>query len=434
MEEAVARPAVCAVSRVVHIVGAGLAGLSAAVELAKAGHEIRLYEAGPAAGGRCRSYFDRTLETRIDNGNHLLLSGNDAAMAYLATIGARDSMTGPDRALFPFMDLATGERWTVAPSSGKVPWWVLDRHRRVPGSKLLDYFSLIRLRFGGQGATVAERIGGTELYQRLLEPLAISALNTPPDAALSRLMWAVVEGSLLKGGDACRPLVPRVGLSESFIDPALAWLAQRGGSVRTACRIAGLEHGPDRITGLRGPDGVIAVAPGEQVVLAVPAWVAADLLPKLPVPTEFESIVNIHYRCTAPRGEAGFVGLVGGTAEWIFVRPGIVSITISAANRLQAQGSDDLAAQVWGEVCRALELTGPMPAARVVREKRATFAATAANEARRPGPQPRHFGCPANLALAGDWTATGLPATIEGAIRSGCTAARTLLAVTRLAA
>ncbi len=421
-------------SGLVHIVGAGLAGLSAAVELTRAGHSVRLYEAGPAAGGRCRSYFDRALDTRIDNGNHLLLSGNEAAMAYLETIGARDSLTGPERAMFPFMDLATGERWTVAPSSGKVPWWVLDRHRRVPGSKLLDYFSLIRLRFGGQGATVAESLGGTGLYQRLLEPLAISALNTPPDAALSKLMWAVVEGSLLKGGEACRPLVPRVGLSESFIDPALAWLEQRGGTLRTGCRIAALERDAARITGLRGPDGVIPVAPGALVVLAVPAWVAQDLLPALPVPTAFESIVNIHYRCQAPRGETGFVGLVGGTAEWIFVREGVVSITISAANRLQEQSSDLLAAQVWGEVCRVLDIAGPMPAVRVVREKRATFAATAANEARRPGPQPRHFGCPANLALAGDWTATGLPATIEGAIRSGCTAAKTLRDASRLAA
>jgi squalene-associated FAD-dependent desaturase len=411
----------------VHIVGAGLAGLSAAVELAGAGHAVRLYEAGPAAGGRCRSYFDRTLDTRIDNGNHLLLSGNVAAMAFLERIGARDTLTGPETAIFPFMDLATGERWTVAPSSGKVPWWVLDRHRRVPGSKLMDYFSLIRLRLGGQGATVAQSLGGTGLYQRLLEPLAISALNTPPESALSKLMWAVVEGSLLKGGEACRPLVPREGLSESFIDPALAWLAARGGSLRTGCRIAELDRTGDVVTGLRGPDGAVAVAPGDQVVLAVPAWVAGDMLPDLPVPTEFESIVNIHYRVTAARGEAGFVGLVGGMAEWIFVRPEVVSITISAANRLQEQSSESLALTVWGEVCRVLGLSGEMPQMRVIREKRATFAATAHNEARRPGPRPRHFGCPDNLALAGDWTATGLPATIEGAIRSGCTAAKALL-------
>ena len=419
---------------VVHIVGAGLAGLSAAVALTRAGHTVRLYEAGPAAGGRCRSYFDRALDTRIDNGNHLLLSGNTAAMAFLDEIGARQTLTGPDRPIFPFMDLATGERWTVAPSSGKVPWWVLDRHRRVPGSKLLDYFSLIRLRFGGEGATVAQSLGGTGLYQRLLEPLAISALNTPPDAALSKLMWAVVEGSLLKGGQSCLPLVPRDGLSESFIDPALAWLAERSGTLRTGCRIAGLEIGGDAVVGLRGPEGVITVAPGESVVLAVPAWVAADLLPRLPVPTAFEAIVNIHYKVAAERGEAGFVGLVGGLAEWIFIRPGIVSITISAANRLQDETSDALSAQVWGEVCQVLGLSGAMPPVRVVREKRATFAATADNEARRPGPRPRNFGCPANLALAGDWTATGLPATIEGAIRSGCTAAKSLLDAQRLAA
>jgi squalene-associated FAD-dependent desaturase len=418
----------------VHVVGAGLAGLAAALELTAAGHLVTLYEAGPAAGGRCRSYFDRALGARIDNGNHLLLSGNTDAMAYLDRIGARDSMTGPGVAQFPFMDLVSGERWTVAPGAGRVPWWVLHRGRRVPGSKVSDYFSLIRLRFGPRDATVLESLGGTALYRRLLEPLAISALNTPPDQALSRLMWAVVEGSLLKGAASCVPLVPRIGLSESFIDPAIAWLSARGGRLLLSHRVAALECQADQVTGLRGADGVAEVAAGEQVVLAVPAWVASGLLPLLPTPKAFESILNIHFQIAADPGPAGFVGLVGGTAEWIFIKPGIVSITISAANRMIDVPQDTLAALVWADARRVLGLSHDMPPVRVVREKRATFAATAANEALRPGPRPAGRGCPDNVTLAGDWTATGLPATIEGAIRSGRVAAQALLATRRQAA
>src|ERR1700719_2770587 len=104
-----------------HVIGAGLAGLSAAVRLAEAGHKIVLHEAGPQAGGRCRSYFDDVLGCRIDNGNHLLMSGNSAALAYLETIGAADTLVGPGEALFPFVDLGTGERWLLSPNRGRLP-------------------------------------------------------------------------------------------------------------------------------------------------------------------------------------------------------------------------------------------------------------------------------------------------------------------------
>lgn len=401
-----------------YVIGAGLAGLSAAVALTKSGFAATLYEAGPAAGGRCRSYFDRLLGARIDNGNHLLLSGNDAAMDFLETIGARDSMTGPGSAYFPFMDLATGERWTVAPGPGRIPWWVLTR--RVPGTNLRDYLALTRLRTAPPGATVAQVLGGTALYRRLLEPLAVSGLNTPADSALASLMSAVIDGSLLRGGRACIPLVPKIGLSESFVDPAVAWLRDRGGTLHTSTRVSALTTDGARVTGLRIMPGEIAVGPRDVVILAVPAWVAAELMPGLSTPDSFEAIVNVHYRADAPPGRAGFIGLVGGLAEWIFIKPGIVSVTISAANRLADTPVEEIASRVWQDVQQALGLSGAMPPVRVVRERRATFAATAENEAKRPAPRNNL----AHFAVAGDWTATGLPATIEGAIRSGLAAAQ----------
>jgi phytoene dehydrogenase-like protein len=117
----------------VHVVGAGLAGLAAAVSLAAAGRQVTVYEAGPAAGGRCRSYLDRNLGRRIDNGNHLVLSGNRAIADYLAQIGAADSLTGPALPCFPFVDLADGARWVVAPNLGRLPWWTLSPSRGGAG-------------------------------------------------------------------------------------------------------------------------------------------------------------------------------------------------------------------------------------------------------------------------------------------------------------
>jgi squalene-associated FAD-dependent desaturase len=408
----------------VHIVGAGLAGLAAAMRLAEAGCAVSLYEAGPAAGGRCRSYFDRELGCRIDNGNHLLLSGNRAAAAYLARIGATETMVGPAVPVFPFIDRADGSRWTLRLDEGRVPFWIFDRGRRVPGTGWRDYLALLRLRTAR--GTVAEAIGGAgPLYRKLLEPLAIAALNTLPDSGLAPLLQAVVGETLARGGAACRPLVPREGLSESFIDPALAWLHSRGAEITFGRRVQAMERAGGLVSALVFSDGAVPVADGEAVVLAVSAPVAAGLLPGLTVPDAFEAILNVHYVTQAEPDAPPFVGVVGGIAEWVFAKSGIVSVTISAANRLIDIPTEKLAREVWPDVRAAYPvLPEAMPAWRVVKEKRATFAATAQQEKRRPAADGAGI---ANLALAGDWTATGLPATIEGAIRSGDAAARLLM-------
>ena len=408
----------------VHVVGAGLAGLSAAMTLVEAGRRVTVHESGPQAGGRCRSYFDRELGCRLDNGNHLLLSGNRESWAFMDRIGTRDTMGGPKAALFPFIDVATGERWTVRPNAGRVPWWVLSPRRRVPGASLREFAALLALRRASPTATVAEMLPAGELSRRLLEPLAISALNTPLATGSARLLGRIMDESLSRGGRACVPAYPREGLSETFIDPALEWLRRRGATVHTAHRIAALSLHEDRVEALGCPTGMIPLGAEDSVLLAVPAPAAAAMVPDLVVPTEFEAIVNLHYRIDSDPGEAGFIGLVGGTAEWVFLKPGVVSVTISAANRLVERTAEDLATSLWPEVSLAAGLQAPLPKWRVVKEKRATFAATPAQDARRPGTATAWR----NLALAGDWTATGLPATIEGAIRSGRTAARHLLA------
>jgi squalene-associated FAD-dependent desaturase len=417
-----------------HVIGAGLAGLAAALSLTKAGRSVVLHEAGPAAGGRCRSYFDKELGLRIDNGNHLLLSGNRAAAAYIAEIGATERFNMPGQAMFPFLDLKTRERWVLRLNNGRFPWWVLRPGRRVPDTRLIDYWRMVQITRIRDDTTVADSMRRGRLFWRLVEPLSVAALNTPTRHGLARLLGVVMRETLMRGGAACRPMLPKEGLSEALIDPAVATLQARGAEIRYNHRIAGLSIEGGRVTALRGPGAPIALGAADTVVLAVPPWIATDLLPGLVAPDMFESILNIHFQMQdqpqGPVAKAGFIGVTGGTAEWVFVKQGHVSVTISAANSMVDEPARSIALAVWPNVVDALGLPAAlkddMPACRVVKERRATFAATAAQDARRPQAKTEIAG---NMALAGDWTSTGLPATIEGAIRSGRSAADVILSV-----
>jgi hydroxysqualene dehydroxylase len=400
----------------VHVVGAGLAGLSAAVTLAGRGVPVVLSDAARQAGGRCRSYHDGVLDMEIDNGNHLVLSGNPAVGRYLSAIGAEDRVSGPSRAEFPFFDVPTGRTWTLRPNDGPIPWWILAVGRRVPGTHFGDYLAVATLMRRHAGRRIEEVLPCRGvLWEKFLRPLLVSILNTAPEQASADLAGAVMRETLAKGGSSIRPRVAMPSLTGAFVEPALQRLRQSGAEIRLGRRLGALKLEDGRVSGLAFVDGEEPVGPEEQVILAVPPWTAQELLPDLIVPDAFCAIVNAHFKIAPPAGAPLLVGLVGGTAEWVFAFPDRLSVTVSAADRLVEMETHDLTALLWRDVAAVHRLDGPPPPCRIVKEKRATFAATPAQDARRPA-------CPTrwtNLFLAGDWTATGLPATIEGALRSG---------------
>ncbi len=405
----------------VHIIGAGLAGLGAAVALAKTGSKVALYEAAPYAGGRCRSYFDRELGCRLDNGNHLLLAGNLAAARYLQAIGATDSLTGPDRPIFPFVDLDSGENWNLHLNRGRLPWWILSPSRRPPETRAVDYLAPLKLATATFEDRVTDRLDrANPAFHRLWEPFAVAALNTEAAEGSAQLLWRVMRESFGGGGRACLPLVPKVGLSETFVDPALTFLRRFGTEIRFGSRLRVLGIADTRVTTLDFGNETISLTPDDVVILAVTAPVAAELLPGVVVPDRFSAILNAHYRAAPPEGTPLFLGLVGGLAQWVFIKRDVISVTVSAADSVIDRPADELAATLWSDVARALHLQSTaLPPWRVVKERRATFVASPDQLRKRPGPRTAW----SNLFLAGDWTDSGLPATIEGALRSGVTAA-----------
>ena len=405
----------------VHIIGAGLAGLAAAVKLAPGGAKVVVHEATAYPGGRCRSYFDRSIGMTIDNGNHLVLSGNHAVPRLCR--GDRQRRR-PGRA--GSADLTPS---SISPptSAGRcdindgLPWWIFEQGPPRAGH---DAFAIIcgwrSCLFVRRDMPVASAIDCSgPLYERLVHPLLLAALNIEPREGSALLASAIVRETLARGGQACRPLIARAGLGPVFIEPAVKHLRDNGVELRLGHELRSIRFTESRIAELDFGHDIIRLAADDAVILAVPTHAAASLVQTLQVPQGYRAIANAHFRVAPPPGTPPMLGVINGTTEWIFAFDGRLSVTISAADRLMDVPREELAATIWREVAKAVGIAAALPPWQIVRERRATFAATPEENAKRPGTRTMWN----NLFLAGDWTATGLPATLESAVRSGNRAA-----------
>ncbi|MFM8678413.1 MAG: FAD-dependent oxidoreductase [Alphaproteobacteria bacterium] len=405
----------------IHVVGAGLAGLSAAVELARApaGHAIIVHEAAPRAGGRCRSWHDASLGAEIDNGTHALLGANHAALGYLARIGSADRVAWLDDGI-GFLDLRDGACWRIAGAGDLLRLW-----RERGAGAAAEAALLLRLLWPRRGEAVPAGLpDGGGLGRIAWDPLVRSIMNAPPGQAAA-LPFAAALRRVLRGGRAgMRVGIARHSLADSLVDPALELLARAGASLRLGARLRAIDMAGGDARALRFDDDEVGLAPGDQAILALPPWELARCAPGLAPDCATSPIVNLHAVLDDGAGEEpgiAFRGLVGGTVEWVLRRGRIASATTSAASAIAGLPRDDLLSLLWPEVARALDLPpGARPLRwRIIVEHRATPLQDPTFEARRPG-----LSTPArNLLLAGDWVEPGLPCTIESAIACGAHAA-----------
>ncbi len=437
------------------VVGAGFAGLSAAVRLAQAGRRVIVLERRARLGGRATAFHDRETGELVDNGQHVLLGCYTATFEFLRRIGALDRLRVQPQLSLTVVDRDGRASRLVCPNlpsplhllGGILEWDALSWRDRLSVLRMGRPLRLARRELAGEAVRAAspgetvdawlERHGQTRRIRELLwDPLALAALNQDPrDAAAPPFARVLAE---MFGPDprASAIALPARPLHEMYAEPARQAIHACGGDVRT---------GAEAVVNARA-GGFTVEAAGERwdvrtVVSAVPWFAAGDVLGRVDAMAgtlaaaramRSSPIVTVNLWFDRPVLDEPFIGLPGRAMQWVFDKRAAfgqgashLSLVSSGAEAVLRQTNDELIATAHGELVDALATVraAALVRATVIREPRATFSLA-------PGQPPRPAATTAvpGLFLAGDWIDTGLPATIESAVRSGHAAADCALA------
>lgn len=435
------------------ILGGGFAGLAAGVELARAGLRVRVFERNRHLGGRARSFRETTMGSLVDNGQHILIGAYRETIRFLETIGTLDRVRFQPSLEVHFIERERGVTRLRCPPLAS-PWHLLAGIARSDSLTWKEKLEVARLgralKAGAKARNGIERLTVDEWLTRLEQSeklkrnfwdlFSIAAMNEEPRRASAALFCRVLELALFNSPEFSRLGVPRVGLSECYTDAATAYIEKRGGTVERGRAVSTLLICEGVCRGVAFSDHesleadcVISAVPWFDFVRLLPDEVLnataffADLRKLRPAP-----IISINLWLDRPITDLEFVGLRGTTVQWLFNRARIcgaaenlISLVLSGAHEHVEKSKDELIGIALAD------LRGLFPAARqavvqhslVIKERFATFSPAPDIEPLRPTTQTPVRG----LYLAGDWTATGLPATIEGAVKSGRAAAEAVL-------
>jgi len=442
------------------VIGAGFAGLSAAVRLTHAGARVLVLEARARLGGRATAFPDRETGEMIDNGQHVLLGCYTETFAFLREIDAADSVRVESQLAVTMIDRAGRRTRLACPAlpaplhllAGIIDWDALTWRDRwsVLGMAVPLRNARRELRPGAtlKAASPGETVDGwlvrngqtPRLREMLWDPLALAALNQPPDRAAAPVFARVLAEMFGSDPRAAAIALPTRPLHLMYAEPARDYIERRGGEVRTGT-VATLRVEHDRVASV--------AAGGERwspsaVVSAVPWFALSDLFAE--VPRGLEGVVDAARRMVAspivtvnlwfdrPVIDEPFVGLPGRAMQWVFDKRLVLgdltshlSLVSSGAEPIVRMANAALIAMAHEELLDAMpeSRAARLVQATVVREPRATFS-LAPGQPARPSTETGVHG----LLLAGDWIDTGLPATIESAVRSGHRAADAALAPT----
>lgn len=425
------------------VVGGGWSGLAAAVELVRNGVVVTLLEASAQLGGRARSlHFG---DYRIDNGQHLLLGAYRGVLSLLAEIGVCETEVFRRVPLLLSLRDARGRRFELSTHRFPAPLHTLLALASARGLTLSERLAAARVVSAARTGIAADvplahfldqQSQGKKIVAYLWEPLCLAALNTPLAEASTTLFLNVLREAFLGDRADSDMLLPITDLGHCLPAPGAAFIEQKGGTIRTRERVRGLVVNGCRARGVQ-LDGKELHA--DAVILATAPRAAVDLLEPHAALRGLASnidrlghapICTLYLRYPEPvRLPHPFVGLLAGDVHWLFDRgqltrePGVMAAVISGPGKHMGVDNAELAKKMIGDIAHHFpEWPAPI-STKLVREKQATFIAAAGCEQWRP----TNVTSVSGLWLAGDYTATGLPGTLEGAVSSGIQCARLIL-------
>jgi squalene-associated FAD-dependent desaturase len=429
------------------IIGAGWAGLAAAIELSRADIQVTLVEAAKRAGGRARRVETHGLV--FDNGQHLMLGTYSELVRLLDVIGVSEDQVLTRRPLRLAMQTPRRDEMCIEFPPLPAPWQVVAGFMHAKGFSWSERFHALalctRLFFSGfmlnEDRSVVTWLHEVKQPQRLIEalwePLCLAALNTPIEQASARVFIHILHEAFAGRRSDADMLFPRVDLGAVFPEPALGFVEKHGGRLRLGERVVSLDVRGGRLIGVTTRRGVIeadhvivATSPNEALRLMAPHGALKAITDQLGA-LRYEPICTVYLQYPADtRLGCEMLGLLDGAGQWILDLggsgfPGRMAVVISGPGNHMALDNETLCNEITAQVAGHFP-DWPAPSHQlVIREKRATFSCHVDVSALRPGPRTPLPGC----WLAGDYTDIGLPATLEGALRSGVRAAREVIAM-----
>lgn len=429
------------------IIGAGVAGITAAVELAKAKKRVLILESKSYIGGRARSFTDTTTGETIDNGQHVLMGCYTSLLSVLKELRTEQLLIKQSTLTVNFID-SNGQRdlldTSKYPRKAGVAFGIANLRNISWKSKFHALKLAMRLQLGAfstQNLTALEFLKKynqpQEIIERFWNPIILATLNSTPHQAAASLLVEVLRRAFFGGKDASQILIPSVGLSELFYSFP-QWLEQHGSNLFLGTSVEKIEIRNGVISGITTSRGVHFTA--KTIITALPP---KQLLKILPIELQshekfsalhkyqFSPIVSVYLWYDRAWCDIDFAAMLGTTTQWVFNRrkiiphdnslqvkyPGHISLTVSAGNELIESSPEQVVMLCNEELKSAFPefANAELQAWKVIKEKSATFLSTPTMEMQRI-PTKTFIS---NLFLAGDWTDTKLPATLEGAAQSG---------------
>lgn len=417
------------------VVGGGLAGLSTAISLTKKNIHVHLIEASPKFGGRVYSFLDEASGNEIDNGQHLLLGCYYETIEFIKLIGAQQQFHFQKRLEIDFLDQNKSEYHLKAAKlpypfgllAGLLNYKILSLFDKIKiktlistllfidSNKFYDVSVLTWLKKNGQNK---------RSIKAFWEIIGIGALNSQLKNASAKIFIDILKVIFLKGSDASAMIIPKVGLSKAFVDPAINYLKTNNAELLFSEKLLEISITQNKAVAVRTDKG--SIIDFDAVVLAIPSHALSRINEKNLIiendrtDLSTSSILTLHLWLKENKLKKPFYAFIDSRLHWVFNHGDYITTVTSSADELVEKSQEELFSIISTELSTYLGINREnISRYKIINEKRATFIPNSENLLKRPSAKTKLE----NVFLAGDWTNTGLPATIEGAIKSGNTAA-----------